>query len=102
MDFCSPSAFLSSLVAESTALSVVRFALRPRFVPKRLTPSPMPSAVAFGSFTTEATPLPTLSTDVPAAFTKTSLFDTLSSSARQPTSWTRTMSMLSPSASSGP
>ena len=103
VDFCDPSACLSSsLVTESTALSPVRLALRPRFVPKRLTPAPTPLAVAPGSLTAAATPLPTFSTDVPAAFRNTSLFDTSSSWASAPTSCRRISSIAWPSASSGP
>ena len=86
VDFPEPSFGLSSLWTESTALSVVRFALRPMFVPKRFIPSPMPFAVAPGSFTAAVTPLPTFSTELPAAARKTWLFDTSSSLARAPTS----------------
>ncbi len=97
-----PSAGSSSSFTSSTALSPVRLALRPRFVPKRLMPPPTPLAVASGSLTADETPLPTFSTDVPADFRNTSLFDTFSSSASAPTSCSRISSIALPSASSGP
>ena len=62
----------------------------------------MPFTVASGSFTADATPFPTLTTESPAAFRKTPVFETSSSWASAFVSCSRMRSMLRPSASSGP
>ena len=94
--------FWSSLLTASVADSAARLPLRPRLVPKRFKPPPMPLAVASGSLTALATPLPTFSTEVPAAFMKTSVFEISSRLVRASISCTRITSRLRPSASIGP
>ena len=62
----------------------------------------MPLAVPSGSFTTLATPLPTLSTAPPAAFAKISPFETSESRASASTSRTRVRRTVRPSATMSP
>ena len=92
-----PAGF-ESLPAEST----VRFVIRPRLTPRRLTPEPMPLAESTGSVTTLPTLLPTLTTAPPADLRKTSVFDTSSRLASARTSLRRVASCDRPTACSSP
>jgi hypothetical protein len=65
-------------------------------------PAPRPFTVASGSFTAAAAPLPTLTTDCPAADRNTSVFETSSSAASAAISWIRTASCVRPIASNDP
>ena len=94
----SPSGFGASDVAPSTA----RLVRRPMLTPIFFTPLPIPLAVASGSVTALATPLPTLTTDSPAALATTAASLTSFSAAIASISLMRTGTWLRPLASKVP
>ena len=72
------------------------------FTPIRFTPPPIPLAVSPGLVTACATPVPTWASEVPAAFTNTSVLLTSLSAARAFTSSMRVATCDMPSASKLP
>ena len=91
-----------SPVSAPPSLSTARLLARPRFTPNRLMPAPIPLAVATGSVTALAAPLPMSTTAPPAEARNTWLLETSCSAAIARISSIRVASSDRPSAVNGP